>query len=80
MRVAALAVVALAVLGCRSRVLEERCVRNGGAWTAVNCRELEWSLCNTIDHGNGSLTTSCTPIPYTVCDHVCRGAAAETTR
>lgn len=54
----------------------ELCQRNGGLWLAVNCHEEDTPICTTYDVGGVSFQ-SCFPFTSTVCDHVCRNAAAE---
>ena len=57
--------------------VHRRCIDNGGHWARENCREVESDICSTTDYGNGSVITTCIPDTSTVCDSVCRGAAAE---
>jgi hypothetical protein len=57
--------------------VRRRCTDNGGTWVRVNCREVESDICSTTDYGNNTVITTCIPDTSTVCDRVCRGAAAE---
>lgn len=69
------AAIALLLAACDTR--HQRCVANGGTWTAVNCHDEDSQICTTTDFGNNMAITTCIPMTSTVCDYVCRGATPE---